>query len=139
MKRRDFINWVGLGWLASSLPVVIAACSFQTANSKSSASKDWQTIGTAQELDKTGQLLVKNSPIGPVLVVGTSKTENLIAVNPTCTHTGCTVAWQAKTKQFSCPCHGSLFAVDGKVLKEPAKKPLTTYTTKIEGNSVLVK
>ncbi|MFO0173750.1 MAG: cytochrome B6, partial [Aphanizomenon sp.] len=27
MKRRDFINWVGLGCLASSLPVAIAACS----------------------------------------------------------------------------------------------------------------
>jgi cytochrome b6-f complex iron-sulfur subunit len=139
MKRRDFINWVGLGWLASSLPVALAACSEQTPSAASSASKDWQTIGTAQELDKTGQLLAKNSPVGPVLVVGTSKTENLIAVNPTCTHAGCTVAWQAKAKQFSCPCHGSLFAVDGKVQKGPATKPLTTYTTKIEGNSVLVK
>ncbi|MBD2592720.1 Rieske 2Fe-2S domain-containing protein [Nostoc spongiaeforme FACHB-130] len=26
MKRRDFINWVGLGLIASSLPVAIAAC-----------------------------------------------------------------------------------------------------------------
>ncbi|MFM5891932.1 MAG: cytochrome B6, partial [Dolichospermum sp.] len=30
MKRRDFINWVGLGFLASSLPVAIAACSPET-------------------------------------------------------------------------------------------------------------
>lgn len=82
MKRRDFINWVGLGWLASSLPVALAACSSQTTSPKSSASRDWQTVGTSQELDKTGQLLVKNSPIGPVLVVGTSKTENLMQLTP---------------------------------------------------------
>lgn len=136
MKRRDFMNWVGLGWLASSLPVAIAACSTQ---STPSASGDWQTVGTTAQLDKTGQLLVENSPVGNVLVVGTSKTENLIAVNPTCTHKGCTVEWQAKAKKFVCPCHGAEYGVDGKVQKEPATKPLKTYAAKIEGDSVVVK
>jgi cytochrome b6-f complex iron-sulfur subunit len=139
MKRRDFINWVGLGWQARSLPVALAACSSQTTSPKSSASGDWQTVGTSQELDKTGQLLAKNSPVGAVLVIGTSKTGNLKAVNPTCQSAGCTVAWQAEAKKFSCPCHGSEFGVDGKVQKEPATKPLTTYAAKIEGNAVLVK
>ncbi|MEH1971369.1 QcrA and Rieske domain-containing protein [Nostoc sp.] len=135
MKRRDFINWVGLGWIASSLPVAIAACSSQT----TPPSGDWQTIGTSAELDKTGQLLAKNSPAGPVLVVGTSKAEKLTAVNPTCTHNGCTVAWKAEAKKFACPCHGSEFGVDGKVQKGPATDPLKTYAAKIEGNSVVVK
>ncbi|MEH2409813.1 QcrA and Rieske domain-containing protein [Nostoc sp.] len=135
MKRRDFINWVGLGWIASSLPVAIAACSSQTTTA---ASKDWQTVGTSAELDKTGQLLAKNSPVGPVLVIGTSKAE-ITAVDPTCTHAGCTVAWQAKAKKFACPCHGSEFGVDGKVQKGPATNPLKTYAAKIEGNSVVVK
>jgi cytochrome b6-f complex iron-sulfur subunit len=135
MKRRDFINWVGLGWIASSLPVAIAACSSQT----TPASRDWQTVGTSAELDKTGQLLAKDSPAGPVLVVGTSKAANLTAVNPTCTHAGCTVAWKAEAKKFVCPCHGSEYGVDGKVQKGPAPNPLKTYAAKIEGNSVLVK
>lgn len=138
MKRRDFINWVGLAWIASSLPVAIAACTSET-NAPTSASGDWQTVGTAADLDKTGQLLAKNSPIGSVLVVGTSKAENLIAVNPTCPHAGCTVAWQTETKKFACPCHDSEFGVDGKVQRGPATKPLNTYTAKIEGNSVVVK
>ncbi|MEH2404095.1 QcrA and Rieske domain-containing protein [Nostoc sp.] len=135
MKRRDFINWVGLGWIASCLPVAIAACSSQT----TSASGGWQTVGTSAELDKTGQLLAKNSPAGPVLVVGTSKAANLTAVNPTCTHAGCTVAWKAEAKKFACPCHGSEFGVDGKVQKGPATEALKTYAAKIEGNSVVVK
>lgn len=138
MKRRDFINWVGLGWLASSLPVALAACSSQQTPAKSS-SGDWQTVGTLAELNKTGQLLVKNSPVGAVLVVGTSKTDNIKAVNPTCTHAGCTVAWLAEAKKFSCPCHNSEFGIDGKVQKGPATKPLAIYTAKIEGNSVQVK
>ncbi|MHC5727914.1 MAG: QcrA and Rieske domain-containing protein [Nostoc sp.] len=135
MKRRDFINWVGLGWIASSLPVAIAACSSGTTTP---ASGDWQTVGTSAELDKTGQLLAKNSPAGPVLVIGTSKAK-MTAVNPTCTHAGCTVAWKAEAKKFTCPCHGSEFGVDGKVQKGPATNPLKTYAAKIEGNSVVVK
>jgi cytochrome b6-f complex iron-sulfur subunit len=136
MKRRDFINWVGLGLIASSLPVAIAACSSGT---KTSTSGDWQTIGTSAELDKTGQLLAKDSPAGPVLVVGTSKAESLKAVNPTCTHAGCTVGWKADAKKFVCPCHGSEYGIDGKVQKGPAKEALKTYAAKIEGNSVVVK
>lgn len=134
MKRRDFINWVGLGGIASSLPIAIAACS-----PEQTTSSDWQTVGTVAELDKTGQLLNENSPIGPVLVVGTSNTGNLTAVNPTCSHKGCTVAWQAQSQKFVCPCHGAEYGVDGKVQKEPATQSLKTYAAKIEGSSVVVK
>jgi cytochrome b6-f complex iron-sulfur subunit len=144
MKRREFINWVGLGFLASSLPVAIAACSGESsisANAGSNdASKGWQKVGTVKELDKNGQLLVENSPIGDVLVVGTSKAaKNLMAVNPTCTHEGCTVGWQSKQDKFVCPCHRAEFARDGKVKQKPAKKPLKTYLAKIEAGSVFVK
>jgi len=140
MKRREFINWVGLGWLASSLPVAIAACFPQTSTFAASKPQTWQKVGTKAELDKNGQLLVKNSPLGAVLVVGNSKSpKNLIAINPTCTHRGCTVGWQPKMKNFGCGCHGAEFGVDGKVQEGPAKKPLKTYLAKIEGDSVLVK
>ncbi|BAY33785.1 cytochrome b6/f-complex iron-sulfur protein PetC [Nostoc carneum NIES-2107] len=147
MKRRDFINWVGLGWLASSLPVAIAACSSETTTTSTTATTPATTsstsgngvkVGTVAELDKTGQLLLKESPVGPVLVVGKSQSGNLIAVNPTCTHKGCTVAWKETAKEFVCPCHGSDFAADGKVVEGPADKPLKTYTAKIEGDSVVV-
>jgi cytochrome b6-f complex iron-sulfur subunit len=139
MKRRDFINWVGLGCLASSLPVAIAACSPEPSTSANAATKGWQKVGTVAQLDKTGQLLVENSTIGAVLVVGTSKAaKNLIAVNPTCTHQGCSIDWNAKQGKFVCPCHGAKFAPDGKAQEGPAKKPLKTYQAKIEGGSILV-
>jgi len=34
MTRQGFLSWVGVGWLACSLPVVIAACSSRTAHDK---------------------------------------------------------------------------------------------------------
>lgn len=138
MDRRGFLTWVGVGWLASSLPMALAACSSQKTQADSSPKKsDFQSVGTVTDLDKTGQLLNTNSPAGPVLVIRSAS--NLVAVNPTCTHRGCTVAWQGAQHKFHCPCHGAEFGPDGKVIKGPAAKPLGTYVAKIEGNSVLVK
>lgn len=139
MNRRAFINWVGVGWLASSLPVAIAACSSQTTQAESNTNKGgFQAVGTVAQLNKNQQLLNKNSPVGAVLVVRTTSGSKLSAVNPTCTHAGCTVNWAAKSQKFVCPCHGSRFGTDGKVLNGPATKPLKTYQAKIEGDSVLV-
>jgi len=139
MNRRAFLNWVGVGWLASSLPIAIAACSSSTSQAEQTNNKaGFKSVGTVAQLSKTNQLLNKNSPVGKVLVVRTSPTSNLSAVNPTCTHAGCEVNWAAKSQKFVCPCHASEFGVDGKVLKGPASKPLKTYKAKIEGNSVLV-
>ncbi|WP_414530791.1 ubiquinol-cytochrome c reductase iron-sulfur subunit [Nodularia chucula] len=134
MKRRDLINWVGLAAIASSLPVAIAACSPQT-----TASEDWQTIGTVEDLDQDGQLLVQESASVNVLVIGTSTTPNLIAVDARCTHSGCTVTWENEANKFGCRCHGAEYDSQGQVLRGPATKPLKTYTAKIENSSVLVK
>jgi len=140
MNRRAFLTWVGAGWVATSLPVAIAACSAQTAQtSEPSSSGGYESIGTLAELNKTGELLHKEGSNSTVLVVRDTSTNNLLAVNPTCTHAGCIVAWQATAQKFVCPCHGSAFGSDGKVLKGPAKKPLKTYQAKIENNSVMVK
>ena len=49
---------------------------------------------------------------------------NLHAVNPACTHIKCEVGWNAVEKSWDCPCHGSRFSYDGKVLTAPARKDL---------------
>jgi cytochrome b6-f complex iron-sulfur subunit len=143
MTRRDFIVLFGVGWVANYLPIAIAttyaAQPSPPSKPKSKISENWFPVGTVEELDKTGQLLKEKSPVGSVLIIGTSKSQNLIAVNPTCTHLGCTVEWESQEKIFLCPCHASEFGVDGKVLNGPATKPLNKYATKIQGRSVLVR
>ncbi|KZL48124.1 UDP-galactopyranose mutase [Nodularia spumigena CENA596] len=48
------------------------------------------------------------------------------AISLTCTHQGCTVK-AAADGNFHCPCHGAVFAADGKVLKGPAERDLPKF------------
>lgn len=45
-------------------------------------------------------------------------------VDITCTHMGCETAWNDAERSWDCPCHGSRFSYDGKVLEGPAVQPL---------------
>jgi len=140
MKRRQFVSWVGVGGV---MPLAIATCTSQkqeTSTLSSPSSDGFQVVGTVPDLKTKGQLLLESTAVGKVLViVNPANPQQVLAVNPTCTHEGCVVAWQKDRSAFVCPCHRSEFAPDGKVLQGPATKPLPTYVVKLEGDSVLVK
>ncbi len=64
--------------------------------------------------------------------------KDVVAFSPWCTHLGCAYHWDERKQQFLCPCHGSIFGKDGRVLHGPAPRPLDRYEVKIEDNKLLL-
>lgn len=46
-------------------------------------------------------------------------------VNTTCTHMGCELNWNSAERSWDCPCHGSRFSYEGKIIEGPAITPLS--------------
>ncbi|WP_060879061.1 FAD-dependent oxidoreductase [Streptomyces scabiei] len=49
---------------------------------------------------------------------------SLHAVSARCTHMGCLVGFNRAERTWECPCHGSRFDVEGRIVQGPATKPL---------------
>ena len=58
------------------------------------------------------------------------------AVSPICTHLGCTV--EIEEGRLVCPCHGSNYDREGRVLRGPAERPLARYRADLTSDDVLV-
>jgi glycine/D-amino acid oxidase-like deaminating enzyme/nitrite reductase/ring-hydroxylating ferredoxin subunit len=59
------------------------------------------------------------------IAVYKDKEGNLIKLSPFCTHQKCIVEWNTIEKSWDCPCHGSRFTKDGKVITGPAIEDLS--------------
>jgi menaquinol-cytochrome c reductase iron-sulfur subunit len=64
--------------------------------------------------------------------------QGIVAFGPQCTHLGCAYHWEEEQKHFLCPCHNSIFSLDGKVVTGPAPRPLDRYVSKVQDNKLLL-
>jgi succinate dehydrogenase / fumarate reductase iron-sulfur subunit len=58
------------------------------------------------------------------------------AIDPTCTHLGCTCYWDESIHMFLCPCHGGAFDINGNVALGPPPKPLVRLNVKVEDDTL---
>jgi menaquinol-cytochrome c reductase iron-sulfur subunit len=144
LKRRRFLLWV-----IYSLPSVIAATLASSVaaylfGKPKLATTAWADAGELTPLMETAPHEVSfQHSVSDGWKVRTDKSvawvviderKQVTAFSPLCTHLGCAYHWQAERKAFLCPCHGSVFDIEGNVITGPASRPLDRYAVKIEGS-----
>jgi Rieske Fe-S protein len=79
--------------------------------------------------------ILPSAAADPIYVLATP-TGEYRAVSPICTHRGCTV--DVHGARLVCPCHGSTYDREGRVLRGPAQRALTTYSVTRDGDTLLI-
>ncbi|MEA5447290.1 Rieske 2Fe-2S domain-containing protein [Leptolyngbya sp. CCNP1308] len=79
---------------------------------------------------------VQGLPSVTYLVIDEGPTLAPYGLRPVCPHRGCAVIWQADQNRFACPCHGSRFDSEGRLLRGPARKSLPLVTVVERQNQI---
>ncbi|CAI9090368.1 OLC1v1025131C2 [Oldenlandia corymbosa var. corymbosa] len=132
MGKRQLMNLLLLG--AISLPTAIMVVPYATffappgsgGGSGGTVAKDALGNDVLAEVwlknhgpgDRTLTQGLKGDPT--YLVVENDRTLATYGINAVCTHLGCVVPWNAAENKFICPCHGSQYNNQGRVVRGPA-------------------
>jgi len=73
-----------------------------------------------------------------IIIICVTPSSSYLALASTCTHNGCTVAYNHNTDKLNCPCHGGVFDTNGTVTAGPPPKPLKKYNTTVNGNLITI-
>ena len=150
--RRDFFNWVlnatmGVIALVVAIPVVGALVT----PGWEKQTTTWVKLGRATALQRQS-LSAGNGHVGTVTQAYYTYTAYdkwaktttsdyaylryiggscaFFILSPICTHLGCHVDWIQSANQFHCPCHGSVYTIDGLNVSGPAPLPLGIFRWK---------
>ena len=96
------------------------------------------TLPNADKLPKNSALMFKFG-VRPSLLIHHAD-DTWIALSATCTHMGCTVAYNPATAKIECHCHGGVYDPrTGENIAGPPPRPLTKYLLTVAEGNVTVK
>jgi Rieske Fe-S protein len=141
IPRREFLekcSALALG-IATAVPCFngCAITGFSFYKIKSNDGKIILEVSQFPELNETGNGIQLDDENSNEEILLLRKSENeFIALSPVCTHLGCSV--RRENSFFRCPCHGSTYSLDGKVIRGPAEKPLTIFHTEFSNGNITI-
>jgi 3-phenylpropionate/trans-cinnamate dioxygenase ferredoxin subunit len=99
---------------------------------------EFVAVSRAEDL-KEGDMRAFDVPGTKIAVANVDGT--FYAFDDTCTHLRCSLAeGDLEETTVICPCHGSEFDVtNGAVLQGPAREPVETYETRVDGGSLEIR
>ena len=127
IDRRSFIRFLGI------LLGILMTLPARLARAKSLAIP----LAKAKKLEKAGGSMVLKVKGQQILFIRETE-ETIRALDPLCTHKGCALVYNRETKRIDCPCHQSVFNLEGGVVKGPASKHLKAYDAKLDGDRIVL-
>jgi menaquinol-cytochrome c reductase iron-sulfur subunit len=147
-RRRFFVGAIYGMMAAISAALALPSLAYLLIPGKAKKGDDWIEVGDLTRLSPGVplELTFRRNRVDGWKVISEKSTawvvktgdNQVTAFGPQCTHLGCAYHWEADKKDFLCPCHTSVFALDGKVISGPAPRPLDRYDTKIQGTKLLL-
>jgi len=147
-RRRFFVGAIYGIWAAISAALSIPAIVYLFFPPKARKAEEWVQIGDTGRLTPNVpvEMTFRKNRVDGWKVTSEKSTawvvkdeaSRIVAFGPQCTHLGCAYHWDDRKSQFLCPCHNSLFAVDGHVISGPAPRPLDRYELKVEGTKLSI-
>jgi cytochrome b6-f complex iron-sulfur subunit len=125
MKRRSLLSWgaAGVAALAAAVGVSLGAVvRFLTPSVFYEPPQDFK-IGVPGDFSYGAPTFLAEEKI----FVFRDRERGFAVASAVCTHLGCTVGYFQKDGRFHCPCHGSVYAADGRVVHGPAPRPLEWF------------
>ncbi len=131
INRRDFLKLTTTALLTASGLLGLGGLFRFLAYQSEPPTKTEFDLGPAADYPSGSRTLVADVP---AVLLHTQS--GFRALSLVCTHLGCTVA--GKADGFTCPCHGSRFDADGRVLRGPAQKPLRSLRVETAASGHLI-
>lgn len=130
-----FAGLVGLGVVIGSVKLPAASATVQSATG-SQAGTVQGSVANANDL-QVGVPVYFEYPSGYPNALMKNSDGSLTAVSLLCTHVCCRCSFDSTSKDFFCPCHGSIFSSGGKVIRGPAAYDLPTVKLRVDSSGAV--
>jgi len=123
LSRRYFLEMVGTGAIGVAVTGgIVLTAQFLSPNVLREPPTKFR-VGGAEDFPPDTVTLNKQQKV----FIVRAKEGYFYALSAVCTHLGCIANWKSDEGTIACPCHGSKFDKEGKVIEGPAPRPLPRF------------
>jgi len=147
-RRTFFLTFIYGLWAAMGAALSIPAAVYLLLPPKLRKEQEWAEAGDVAKMTPNApvEMVFRRNRVDGWRILSEKSTAwavkqdngEVVAFAPQCTHLGCAYHWDDPKKQFLCPCHTSVFSIDGKVVSGPAPRPLDRFEAKVQNNKLLL-